>query len=223
MFNLFIIAKENEKAGKLYSELIENGFNCSITADGDEAVEKLIERVPELVLVAMDDLPASSEVRYLTQRIKQERRLSVIALVSREALVSLNADCGIDDFVVEPWEVAEVVTRIKRVLRPTNNTADADLVKCGDLVINLAKCEVSLDSQVVSLTFKEYELLRFLASNRGRVFTRESLLNEVWGYDYYGGDRTVDVHIRRLRSKVEDSTHSFIDTVRNIGYRFGDD
>ena len=200
MFNLFIIAKEKGKARKLYSELLENGFSCSITADGDKAVEKLIERAPDLVLVAMDGLPASSEVGYLAQRIKQERRLPVIALVSREALISLNADCGTDDFVVEPWEVAEVVARVKRVLRSTNNTADADLAKCGDLVINLVKCEVSLDSQVVSLTFKEYELLRFLASNRGRVFTRESLLNKVWGYDYYGGDRTVDVHIRRLRT-----------------------
>jgi len=81
-------------------------------------------------------------------------------------------------------------------------------------------CEVTVDGRLVTLTFKEYELLRFLASNRGRVFTRDVLLNEVWGYDYYGGDRTVDVHIRRLRSKIEDSTHIFIETVRNIGYRF---
>jgi DNA-binding response OmpR family regulator len=72
----------------------------------------------------------------------------------------------------------------------------------------------------VTLTFKEFELLRFLASNMGRVFTREALLNEVWGYEYYGGDRTVDVHIRRLRSKLEDPAHTFIETVRNIGYKF---
>ena len=116
LFDLFIIAKEKEKARKLYSELLENGFSCSITADGDKAVEKLIERAPDLVLVAMDGLPASSEVRYLAQRIKQERRLPVIALVSREALISLNADCGIDDFVVEPWEVAEVVAEGDRYL-----------------------------------------------------------------------------------------------------------
>ena len=74
--------------------------------------------------------------------------------------------------------------------------------------------------KVVELTFKEYELLKFLASNRGRVYTREALLNKVWGYDYYGGDRTVDVHVRRLRSKIEDSKRTFIETVRNIGYRF---
>ena len=76
--------------------------------------------------------------------------------------------------------------------------------------------------RLLALTFKEYELLKLLATNKGKVFTRESLLNEVWGYDYYGGDRTVDVHIRRLRSKIEDPTHTFIETVRNIGYKFKD-
>lgn len=90
-------------------------------------------------------------------------------------------------------------------------------------MIDPAQCEVTLEGEVVELTFKEYELLRFLASNRGRVFTREALLNWVWGYDYYGGERTVDVHVRRLRSKIEDSKHVFIETVRNIGYRFKKD
>ena len=94
------------------------------------------------------------------------------------------------------------------------------MIKCGGLIIDLARCEVTVSGVTVELTFKEYELLKFLASNKGRVFTREALLNKVWGYDYYGGDRTVDVHIRRLRSKIEVSDYSFIETVRNIGYRF---
>jgi DNA-binding response OmpR family regulator len=89
------------------------------------------------------------------------------------------------------------------------------------MVIDLARCEVSIKGKPVQLTFKEYELLRFLASNRGRVFSRDAILNRVWGYDYYGGDRTVDVHIRRLRSKIEEaSDQTYIETVRNIGYRF---
>jgi two-component system alkaline phosphatase synthesis response regulator PhoP len=79
---------------------------------------------------------------------------------------------------------------------------------------------VTVEWRIVELTFKEYELLKLLASNKGRVYTREILLDKIWGYDYYGGDRTVDVHIRRLRSKIEDSNHNFIETVRNIGYRF---
>ena len=95
-----------------------------------------------------------------------------------------------------------------------------DIIRCGDLVIDSVKCEVSLSGKPIILTFKEYQLLKFLASNKGKVFTREALLNKVWGWDYYGGDRTVDVHIRRLRSKIEDINHSFIETIRNIGYRF---
>ena len=110
--------------------------------------------------------------------------------------------------------------RVKRLLRKTNNTDTSEVIKCGDLVIDIAKYEVSINGKLIELTFREYELLRFLASNPGRVFTRDALLNKVWGYDYYGGDRTVDVHIRRLRSKIEDSSHTFIETIRNIGYRF---
>ena len=97
------------------------------------------------------------------------------------------------------------------------------MIRAGDLVIDLANCEVRVEGKIVELTFKEYELLKFLAKDRGRVFTREALLNKVWGYDYFGGDRTVDVHVRRLRSKIELSGQTFIETVRNIGYRFKKD
>jgi two-component system alkaline phosphatase synthesis response regulator PhoP len=95
-----------------------------------------------------------------------------------------------------------------------------DLILIGNLVIDLACREVTLEGKTLSLTFTEYELLVFLAANSGRVFTREALLNKIWGYDYYGGDRTVDVHIRRLRAKIEWGKHSFIETVRGTGYRF---
>jgi DNA-binding response OmpR family regulator len=94
------------------------------------------------------------------------------------------------------------------------------VLRCGALLIDLANYKVMLDGRPIELTFKEYELLRFLASNRDKVFTREALLNRVWGYDYFGGARTVDVHIRRLRSKIEDRGHAFIETIRNVGYRF---
>ena len=88
------------------------------------------------------------------------------------------------------------------------------------MTIDLVTCEVTVDGRKADLTFKEYELLKLMARNRGRVFTREALLDKIWGYDYYGGDRTVDVHMRQLRSKMSDATHTYIETVRNIGYRF---
>jgi two-component system alkaline phosphatase synthesis response regulator PhoP len=220
LLRVLIVADATEQTRGLGSELVQNGFACSIASSGEIAVGQVTEQAPDLVLIAVDSSPATLGIRGLTQRIKQEKRLPVIALLSKAALGNLDSTLGIDDFVLEPWEATEVAVRAKRVLWRTNNIDSMELIKCGDLVIDLGKCEVSLDGRLVALTFKEYELLRFLASNRGRVFTREALLNKLWGYDYYGGDRTVDVHIRRLRSKIEDPTHTFIETVRNMGYRF---
>ena len=139
-----------------------------------------------------------------------------------EMLNGIDSNLEIDDFVVRPFDLPELVVRVKRTLRRTSNIDKQELITCGDLMIDPAKREVSINGRLVVLTFKEYELLKVLISSRGKVFTRETLLNQVWGYDYYGGDRTVDVHIRRLRSKIEDATHTFIETVRNIGYKLSE-
>jgi DNA-binding response OmpR family regulator len=126
----------------------------------------------------------------------------------------------VDDFVIEPVDALELELRVRRLLRRGKTSDSSEQMACGDLTIDLAKCEVTVGGRPVVLTFKEYELLKYLVGNQGRVCTREALLDRVWGYEYYGGDRTVDVHIRRLRSKIEDATHTFVETVRNIGYRF---
>jgi len=106
------------------------------------------------------------------------------------------------------------------LLKKAIPTDSEDMIKAGDLIIDVSRYEVTLSGSKLELTFKEYELLKFLASNKGRVYSRDQLLDKIWGYDYYGGTRTVDVHIRRLRSKIEDRRHAFIETVRNIGYKF---
>ena len=225
MFSVFIIADESQAVKKLHSGLAQRGFACSIVPDREESVKQVAEQAPDLVLVEMDGHSANSR-RELSQRIKQERHLPIIALVSKETLDNLDVNdvnLNIDDFVIKPCDVSELALRVRRLLQKSSNRDSGKVIKCGDLVIDLAKCEVSVGDRLIVLTFREYELLKFLASNKGRVFSREALLNKVWGYDYYGGDRTVDVHIRRLRSKIEDSTHTFIETVRNIGYRFRED
>ena len=219
MPRLLIIAQESEALAGLSSGLIQNGFACSIAPDRNEVIQQVAEQSPDLVLVEVDTHSANSR-RELSQRIRGERYLPIIALVSMERLDGLDGDPNIDDFVIKPYDVRELVLRVKRLLHRTSNMDSSEQIRCGDLIIDLAKCEVTLEGKLVVLAFREYELLKFLASNRGRVFTREALLNKVWGYDYYGGDRTVDVHVRRLRSKTEDSNHTFIETVRNIGYRF---
>ena len=154
----------------------------------------------------------------ITTRVKSIARTPVLAVIPAELYDLAVPRTGIDDFCTLSASSAELITRVRRLMK--TNPDSGDIIRRGDLSIDVEMCEVSLGGHLVELTFKEYELLKFLASNPGRVHSRDVLLDRVWGYDYYGGDRTVDVHIRRLRSKIEDANHSFIDTVRNIGYRF---
>ena len=212
-----IIANESEQARKLRAELVQRRFDCLIVPHNDEAIEQVTGQSPGVILIDTDEVTTDSEAWELVQRIRQDLSIPLIALMSVANLNGL--DSSIDDFVVRPWEPDEVTARIKRILKQKGSIDSEDIIKCGDLVIDSAKYEVSLGNKLILLTFREYQLLKFLASNKGKVFTREDLLNKVWGWDYYGGDRTVDVHIRRLRSKIEDPAHTFIETVRNIGYR----
>ncbi|MFC1925385.1 DNA-binding response regulator [Chloroflexota bacterium] len=223
MFRTFILGEATEQTKNLCAGLLEQGFTSTIIENDENAIDRIAEQTPDLVLIAVDSLPAVLSMVELVDSIKRDYQMAVITLLSKETLGSLGPAINIDDFVLEPWDAVEVAARARRVLRRTNHVDDDEIISCGDLVIDLAKCEVFIGGRSVLLTFKEFELLRFLASNRGRVFTRDALLNKVWGYDYFGGDRTVDVHIRRLRSKIEDSTHTFIETVRNIGYKFKDE
>jgi DNA-binding response OmpR family regulator len=217
---VFIIANDSEPIRKLRVDLAQGGLDCLIVPQNNETIKQIAGQSPELLLLDANEATIGSEVWELAQRTRQERQIPIIALLPREKLNGLGSSTSIDDFVVKPWEATEVITRIKRILRQKESIDSEDITRCGDLVIDSAKCEVLLGGKPIILTFKEYQLLKFLANNKGKVFTREALLNKVWGWDYYGGDRTVDVHIRRLRSKIEDINHSFIETIRNIGYKF---
>jgi DNA-binding response OmpR family regulator len=217
---VFIIASESEQARQLRAELTQRGLDCLIVPSKDGAIKQIAIQSPDLLLLDANEATIDSEIWELAQRIRQERQIPIIALMLREKLNGSDFNTAVDDFVVKPWEASEVTARIKRILGQKGGIESEDIIRCGDLVIDSAKCEVSLSGKPIILTFKEYQLLKFLANNKGKVFTRDVLLDKVWGWDYYGGDRTVDVHIRRLRSKIEDSTHTFIETVRNIGYKF---
>jgi len=219
---VFITANESESIRKLRTDLAQRGLDYLIVPNSDGSVEKILAQHPGVMLLDVDETKFGSEAWELAQRMRQERNISLIALMSREKLNGFDFSANVDDFVVKPCEASEVAIRIKRILRQKESTNSEDIIRCGDLVIDSGKCEVLLDGRSIILTFKEYQLLKFLANNKGKVFTREALLDKVWGWDYYGGDRTVDVHVRRLRSKIEDSTHTFVETVRNIGYKFKD-
>lgn len=146
----------------------------------------------------------------------------LLVLVSGAQLDELSdLDELFDEFMVTPFHSKELEARIKHLLWKVGRGARPELVHYGNLVLNLETYQAEIEGRALDLTYMEYELLRFLASHPGKVFSREALLSRVWGYEYYGGARTVDVHVRRLRSKLGEEHASLIQTVRSVGYKLG--
>ena len=174
---------------------------------------------PSLVIVDTGLGMTSGGVSSILRDEAVEDTAAVMVLLPPSQLNLLGPNVHVDDFAVTPVNEEELRTRMSRLIWAQSGAEDGSVIRHGTLLIDLERYKVTVDGEVVDLTYKEYELLRFLASNPGKPFTREALLNQVWGYDYYGGSRTVDVHVRRIRSKIE-QREQFIDTVRNVGYRF---
>ena len=149
----------------------------------------------------------------------------VVLIVTEGGLAVVSADWGMDEVLLETAGPAEIDARIRISigrLAARNDASDPEshIIRSGEVVVDEATYTAKLSGRVLDLTFKEFELLKYLAQHPGRVFTRDQLLQEVWGYDYFGGTRTVDVHVRRLRAKLGTENESLIGTVRNVGYRF---
>lgn len=160
------------------------------------------------------------ETRRLLESPLRPQRAPLLLLVRPDQIPAIDPTWPADDFAVLPLAAEELRLRLRRAVYRKTGADSASILRGEGLMLDLANYKVFVNDQPVALTFKEFELLRFLMTNRGKVFTREALLNRVWGYEYFGGARTVDVHIRRLRAKIETGTTVYIETVRNVGYRF---
>jgi two-component system, OmpR family, alkaline phosphatase synthesis response regulator PhoP len=176
---------------------------------------------PDLVCVwAGDDAPEALQFCQILGKEEAMSGVSLMALVRLEQLRELFLREGtFDDFLVVPYQLAELDARLRHMLWRAKQGEQSDILNLGPLIINFATYQVHVDAEPIDLTYMEYELLKFLATHRGRVFTRQTLLSRVWGYDYFGGTRTVDVHVRRLRAKLGEHAN-VIQTVRNVGYKF---
>ena len=148
----------------------------------------------------------------------------LILVVTEGGLTAVNADWGADDVLLDTAGPAEIEARLRlvigRLAATRNDEPESTLIRSGDVVIDEASYTAKLNGRALDLTYKEFELLKFLSQHPGRVFTRDQLLREVWGYDYFGGTRTVDVHVRRLRAKLGSEHEALIGTVRQVGYKF---
>jgi DNA-binding response OmpR family regulator len=182
-----------------------------------EATPEAVSRwLPDVVMV--DGRARPDEAAALIHKLRDDTGATFLAVLSSRDLTGYDWTCGVADFVTDACSTEELTARILRLSRP-EEPEGTDLIRRGAITIDRDRFEVRVHGQALDLTYKEFELLAHLAAHPGKVCTRSSLLREVWGYDFFGGTRTVDVHIRRLRAKLGPEAHA-VETVRNVGYRF---
>jgi len=191
--------------------------------NGSDFMKALAKEMPELIL--LDIMLPEEDGLSLLKRLKkdsQTKEIPVIMLTAKSAEYDVvkGLDMGADDYISKPFGMMELVSRIKAVLRRTKSLEEKEILQAGNISIDLKKHQVKVDGQEILLTLKEYELLKRFVKNQDIVLTREQLLEDIWGYDYVGETRTLDVHIRTLRQKLGTSG-DWIQTVRGVGYRLG--
>ncbi len=201
--------------------LRNSGFDILALSDGSGLAEALTRETPDLILLDIM-LPGEDGLSILRRLRASERtkRIPIIMVTAKTTEIDKvrGLDMGADDYITKPFGIMELVSRVKALLRRAAPEENDGIIACGTIVMNDSKRRVQAGETVVELTYKEYELLRHMLINRGVVLTREKLLGAVWGYDYIGETRTVDMHIKTLRQKLGDSGVQIV-TVRNVGYK----
>ncbi|MDR7871311.1 MAG: response regulator [Tissierellaceae bacterium] len=222
---VLVIDDEKQIADIIKFNLEKEGYIAQTANDGQDGIDKVNRWNPDLIL--LDIMMPIKDGFQVLKEIRMNHSTPVIMLTAKEEEVDkvLGLELGADDYVVKPFSMRELMARVKANIRRVNYAnaeVGNELIVSGELSIDLNKYEVRKNGEVVELTLREYELLRFLASSSDQVFSREQLLEEVWGYEYYGDIRTVDVTVRRLREKIEDNDGEFkyILTKRGVGYYF---
>lgn len=207
---------------RLYIE--KEGYQTVLAHDGKQALAVFEEEKPSLII--LDVMMPELDGWQVCREIRKTSDVPIIMLTAKGETFDkvLGLELGADDYVVKPFDSKEIVARIKAVLRrtgPKSSVSDIKEVSYDKLIVNLTRYELKVDGKIVDTPPKELELLYHLASNPNRVYTRDQLLDEVWGFEYYGDSRTVDVHIKRLREKLEDVSPQWsLKTVWGVGYKF---
>ncbi|WP_139904447.1 response regulator transcription factor [Clostridium thermarum] len=205
--------------------LENNGYKVLTAQNGAEALKIAKTEQPSLMLLdlmlpGMDGYDVCKEIR----RDKQMSQIPIIMITAKGEEIDkiLGLELGADDYITKPFSIRELMARVKAVLRRTSVQPNDDSYKFGNITVDFQKHEILKKGEKLELTLKEFELLEILIKNKGHVMTRDFLLDKIWGYEYIGETRTVDVHIRHLRQKIEedDKNPVYIETIRGIGYRF---
>ena len=220
-----LIVDDDKHIAELISlYMMKDGYETEEVYDGREAVKMAESFQPDLILLDLM-LPGLDGYQVCTE-IRKTSRVPIIMLTAKGETFDkvLGLELGADDYIVKPFDPKELVARVKAVLRryePKQEEVDKNRLKFGGLEINLSNYSVSYNGKILEFPPKEFELLSFLAQHPNRVFTREQLLDRIWGYEYVGDTRTVDVHVKRIREKLNSEDEWGILTVWSVGYKFG--
>ena len=218
----FLVVWPDPPAADLARTLDLAGYRWKAVASPEEALEHEPAGGWAGAVVTCDQNPEGAWAFCRALRRRDAMPSPILLLISGAELGQLEMrDDSFDDFCLTPFHPRELEARLRHLTFSEGAVTRAELIEYGGLVLNLETYQATFEGHSLDLTFMEYELLKFLAQNPGKVFTREMLLSRVWGYEYYGGARTVDVHIRRLRAKLGEEHANLIQTVRSVGYRFG--
>ncbi|RXM58874.1 response regulator [Clostridium tetani] len=222
---ILIVDDEEHIRELLRYNLEKEGYKIFCAENGKEALEIAKEKKPTLIL--LDVMLPQMDGYDVCKEIRKDNSISTTPIImitakGEELDKVLGLELGADDYITKPFSIRELIARIKAVLRRTLLKSTEEPFKFEGLKMDFEKHEVMKDGEKVDLTLKEFQLLEILIKNEGRVLTREYLLDKIWGYEYIGETRTVDVHIRHLRQKVEDDDKNpkYIETIRGVGYRF---
>ncbi len=231
---ILIVDDEKTIVDMLVYNLQKEGYNTLEAGDGEEGVRMALENKPNLVL--LDIMLPKMDGLAVCKRIRQTLNIPILMISAKDEEIDkiLGLELGADDYITKPFSVRELMARVKANLRKAeitskameneannkNSEANSNVLTVGDLSLDLSKFEVKVRGEVIDLTLREFEVIKYLANQPGQVVTRETLLEKVWGYEYYGDIRTVDVTVRRIREKIEKDTSNpkILITKRGVGY-----
>lgn len=218
---ILVVDDESRMRKLLKDFLVKSGYEVLEAEHGEQAVD-LFMKVKDIALIILDIMMPKMDGWQVCREIRKESNVPIIMLTAKssEADELKGFELGVDEYISKPFSPKILVARVEAVLRRSNAAAPDEVIRVGEITIDKSAHQVTVDGNVVELSYKEFELLTYFAENQGIALSREKILNNVWNYDYFGDARTIDTHVKKLRSKLGEKGGEYIKTIWGMGYKF---